>query len=76
MPKGFAHGFAVVSEIAVVLYKCDKLYNPEAERGIIYNDNTLNIDWGLNPDIILVSDKDKTLPELSNAEMNFKYNLK
>lgn len=73
VPKGFAHGFAVISEIAVVLYKCDTFYNPEAERGIIYNDNTLNIDWGLNPDDIVVSDKDKTLPELSNAEMNFKY---
>ena len=71
VPKGFAHGFAVISEVAVVLYKCDKFYNPEAERGIIYNDNTINIDWGLNPDSIIVSDKDKMLPEFSHAEMNF-----
>jgi dTDP-4-dehydrorhamnose 3,5-epimerase len=71
VPKGFAHGFAVISEIAVVLYKCDKFYNPQAERGIIFNDNTLNIDWGLNPDNIIVSDKDKMLPEFSRAEMNF-----
>lgn len=74
VPKGFAHGFAVISEVAIVLYKCDKFYNSGAERGIIYNDNTLNIDWGLDPDIIIVSDKDKMLPEFSHAEMNFKYN--
>jgi dTDP-4-dehydrorhamnose 3,5-epimerase len=71
VPKGFAHGFAVISEVAVVLYKCDKFYNPQAERGIIYNDNDLNIDWGLNADDIIVSDKDKMLPEFSHAEMNF-----
>jgi dTDP-4-dehydrorhamnose 3,5-epimerase len=76
VPKGFAHGFAVISEIAVVLYKCDGFYNPQVERGIIYNDDTLDIDWGLNPDSIIVSDKDKLLPELNNAEMNFKYNPK
>jgi dTDP-4-dehydrorhamnose 3,5-epimerase len=73
VPKGFAHGFAVISEVAVVLYKCDTFYNPQAEKGIIYNDNTINIDWDLHPDVIIVSDKDKTLPELSKAEMNFKY---
>ena len=73
IPKGFAHGFSVISETAVIFYKCDNFYNPVAERGIIYNDNTLNIDWGLDPENIIVSDKDKTLPELSNAEMNSKY---
>ncbi len=76
VPKGFAHGFAVISEVAVVLYKCDTFYNQEAERGIIYNDKTLSIDWGLNPDDIIVSDKDKTLPVLNKAEINFKYNPK
>ena len=73
IPKGFAHGFSVMSETAVFLYKCDNLYNPEADRGIIYNDKILNIDWELPPDDIVVSEKDKSLPELSNAEMNFKY---
>jgi len=76
IPKGFAHGFAVISEIAVVLYKCDNFYNPKADRGIIYNDNALNIDWELHPDIIIVSDKDKMLPKFRYAKMNFKYNVK
>jgi dTDP-4-dehydrorhamnose 3,5-epimerase len=74
IPKGFAHGFAVISETAVILYKCDNFYNPRAERGIIYNDKTLNIDWELHPDIIIVSEKDKKLPEFRHAEMNFKFN--
>lgn len=73
IPKGFAHGFSVISETAVVLYKCDNLYNPEADRGIIYNDKILNINWELPPDTVVVSEKDKSLPELRNAEMNFKY---
>ncbi len=76
VPKGFAHGFAVISETAVILYKCDSFYNPRAERGIIYNDKTLNIDWELHPDIIIVSEKDKKLPEFRYAEMNFKFNSK
>jgi dTDP-4-dehydrorhamnose 3,5-epimerase len=71
--RGFAHGFSVISEIAVILYKCDNFYVPGAERGIIYNDKTLNIDWELNPDIITVSAKDKSLPEFINAEINFEY---
>ena len=73
IPKGFAHGFAVISETAVILYKCDDFYNPQADRGIIYNDKVLNIDWELHPDVILVSEKDKSLPALRDAEMNFKY---
>ena len=71
--KGFAHGFSVLSDIAVILYKCDKFYSPESERGIIYNDKDLNINWGLNPEDIIVSEKDKVLPEFKNSEMNFKY---
>ena len=74
--RGFAHGFSVISEYAVILYKCDNFYVPEAERGIIYNDKSLNIDWELNPDVIIVSGKDNSLPELQNAEINFKYRTK
>lgn len=73
VPRGFAHGFSVISETAVIMYKCDDFYVPEAERGIIYNDKDLNIDWKLASDNILVSDKDRMLPALKDAEMNFKY---
>ena len=55
IPPGFAHGFAVLSKHAVVLYKCDKYYNPDAERGIIYNDPFLNIDWGLDTSEAVIS---------------------
>ena len=72
IPKGFAHGFAVLSDIAVILYKCDEFYYPEADRGINYNDRDLNINWGLNPKDIKVSEKDKLLPVFKHSEMNFK----
>ena len=53
VPKGFAHGFSVLSETAIVFYKCDSFYNPKNERGIIYDDCELAIDWGLaNADIL------------------------
>jgi dTDP-4-dehydrorhamnose 3,5-epimerase len=73
MLKGFAHGFSVISEIAVIMYKCDSFYVPEAERGIIYNDKTLNIEWEIDPSDISVSAKDKSLPGFHDAEMNFIY---
>lgn len=71
IPRGFAHGFSVLSETAVFLYKCDDFYNKEAERGIIFNDPDLNIDWKINPETFLVSPKDKILPSFKNAEINF-----
>jgi dTDP-4-dehydrorhamnose 3,5-epimerase len=71
VPKGFAHGFSVLSETAVVFYKCDEFYNPLAERGILYDDCELNIDWGLPEADILLSKKDRVLPLMKNAEMNF-----
>lgn len=71
IPKGFAHGFCVLSEAATFAYKCDEYYYPEAERGIVYNDPTLGIDWKVKDGDILVSDKDRILPELADAEMNF-----
>lgn len=73
VPKGFAHGFSVLSETAVVFYKCDRFYNPQAERGIIYDDCELSIDWGLANADIQLSKKDGVLPLLKNAEMNFVY---
>lgn len=71
IPKGFAHGFSVLSETVVFAYKCDEYYHPEAEAGIIYNDLTLNIDWKIPENDVKLSEKDKLLPELKNAKMNF-----
>jgi dTDP-4-dehydrorhamnose 3,5-epimerase len=71
VPAGFAHGFSVLSKIAVVFYKCDKLYHPESERGIKYNDQELSIDWNIEPEKMIISTKDKNNPFLKEAEMNF-----
>ncbi len=73
IPEGFAHGFSVLSSTAIILYKCDNFYNPQSERGIIYNDKELNIDWQIKPDKVIVSEKDKILPSLSETDFNFKY---
>ncbi|WP_440953180.1 dTDP-4-dehydrorhamnose 3,5-epimerase [Methanococcoides sp. FTZ1] len=71
IPKGFAHGFSVLSESAVFTYKCDEYYHPELEAGILYNDPSLRIDWKVKDCDIKVSVKDNVLPEMKNAEMNF-----
>ena len=71
IPAGFAHGFSVLSEQAEVFYKCDEFYNPKADGGIIYNDPELNIDWMLNPEEFILSDKDKHHPQLAHAKFNF-----
>ena len=63
IPKGFAHGFVVLSSEAIFSYKVDELYKPELERGIIYNDDTLEIDWQLNYSEFNLSEKDKKLPK-------------
>ncbi len=75
VPKGFAHGFSVLTEYATILYKCDNFYHPESEAGIIYNDKDLNIDWKINPEKALVSGKDLELPTFSNLNSNFVYQL-
>ena len=58
IPRGFAHGFVVLSDVAEFFYKCDNYYYPESELGILYNDPDLNIDWGLATNQIIVSKKD------------------
>lgn len=68
IPRGFAHGFLVLSETATFFYKCDNFYNKESEGGIIYNDAQLNIDWQLKQEELLISEKDTQLPELNNAK--------
>ena len=67
VPRGFAHGFLVLSETATFFYKCDNFYNKESEGGLIYNDATVNIDWQFPTENLLISDKDKVLPNLQNA---------
>lgn len=62
VPRGFAHGFVVLSDTAIFSYKCDNYYNKEAEGGIIYNDTTLNIDWELPIETLIISEKDAILP--------------
>lgn len=71
IPKGFAHGFAVLSDIAIFHYKCDTFYNPASEKGILFNDKSLEIDWHVKPEDAVVSPKDKMLPDFDHAEMNF-----
>jgi dTDP-4-dehydrorhamnose 3,5-epimerase len=67
VPRGFAHGFLVLSNTATFFYKCDNLYNKESEAGIIYNDKTINIDWDFPLEKLIVSEKDKVQPSLENA---------
>jgi dTDP-4-dehydrorhamnose 3,5-epimerase len=62
IPKGFAHGFSVLSKKAEVLYKCDEFYNKESEAGIIYNDEQLGINWEISSEQAVISDKDILLP--------------
>jgi dTDP-4-dehydrorhamnose 3,5-epimerase len=71
IPKGFAHGFSVLSNTAVIQYKCDNLYNPQYERGISLNDPELNIDWRIGDIAPVISDKDLKHPGLKEAEKNF-----
>ncbi len=64
VPKGFAHGFSVLTEKAVVNYKCDEFYQPSSEAGIRYDDPSLGIDWRIESGKQLISDKDSALPFL------------
>ncbi len=68
IPRGFAHGFIVLSDTAEFAYKCDNFYNKDSEGGVIYNDAKLGIDWGLPEDTLIVSEKDKELPVLAEAK--------
>lgn len=73
IPQGFAHGFSVLSDTAVFSYKCDNFYDPAMERGIMYNDPSLNIDWQVPLEEAIISEKDLKHPTLEQAEMNFVY---
>lgn len=73
VPRGFAHGFSVLSETAIFTYKCDNVYNRDAERSINPFDPALGIDWRVNEPNRIVSDKDKVAPLFADAQMNFIY---
>ncbi|MCD4711004.1 MAG: dTDP-4-dehydrorhamnose 3,5-epimerase [Bacteroidales bacterium] len=64
IPGGFAHGLAILSDHATVLYKCDQYYHPESESGIRFDDPDLNIDWRIDPKKVVISEKDRILPYL------------
>jgi len=64
IPAGFAHGYSVLSDHAVVQYKCDQYYRPESEAGIRFDDPELSIDWKIDPEKAIISEKDKKLPYL------------
>ena len=65
IPRGFAHGYVVLSETAEFFYKCDNFYNKASEGGVVYNDSDLNIDWILDESELIISEKDKILPTLN-----------
>ena len=71
VPQGFAHGFSVISETAVVLYKCDQYYNKASEGGIRFDDAQLNIDWGMDLKEAIVSEKDLVLPDFASCNSEF-----
>src|SRR5574343_839448 len=68
IPRGFAHGFLVLSETATFFYKCDNFYNAASEGGIFFNDPTLTIDWTFPIEEMIISEKDQQLPTLENAK--------
>lgn len=76
VPRGFAHGFVVLSEDVIFQYKCDNFYAPQYEGAILWDDPSLGIDWKIDPKEVLLSEKDKNSPLLKDAEWLFNYNEK
>jgi len=75
VPRGFAHGFVVTSENTIFSYKCDNYYSPEHDRGVLFNDPALAIEWGIEVSKLILSDKDKKQPLLKEAVDLFDYNV-
>lgn len=73
VPKGFAHGFCVLSEEAIFQYKCDEFYHPEAEGAIAWNDPDIAIQWPVEAENVVLSEKDKHHPNLKDFDTPFKY---
>ena len=74
IPRGFAHGFSVLSESVVFQYKCDNFYAPDSEGALAWNDPDLGIDWRIPPEKAILSDKDRRHPRLKDADWLFDYN--
>ena len=75
VPRGFAHGFAVLSEEAVFQYKCDNFYAPQAEGALAWDDPDIGIEWGIPVDKIILSEKDKNHPSLTESIELFDYSI-
>lgn len=75
VPRGFAHGFAVLSETAIFQYKCDNFYHPEADGGISILDDSLGIDWHIPTDHAILSEKDTKHPLLKDFDSPFDFNV-
>jgi dTDP-4-dehydrorhamnose 3,5-epimerase len=71
IPRGFAHGYSVLTDTAEILYKCDNLYDKSSEGGVSYKDPSLEIDWKIDLDKAIVSEKDQQQPLLANAVIRF-----
>lgn len=75
IPRGFAHGFAVLSDVAVFQYKCDNYYAPQADGGISIDDSSLGIDWRIDPAKAILSEKDMRHPLLADFDSPFDYSI-
>jgi dTDP-4-dehydrorhamnose 3,5-epimerase len=75
VPRGFAHGFVVLSDVATFFYKCDNYYNKSSECGIIFNDPQLGIDWKLSDELLVLSEKDLELPTLNEITDHLMFKL-
>lgn len=75
VPRGFAHGFAVLEDDTIFAYKVDNYYSPENDRGILFSDEALGIDWGIAKDELLLSEKDTKQPKLFETEDIFDYKV-
>lgn len=75
IPRGFAHGFAVLSDVAVFQYKCDNYYHPEADGGISIQDESFGIDWRIDPARAILSEKDTKHPHLADFNSPFDFNI-
>jgi dTDP-4-dehydrorhamnose 3,5-epimerase len=75
VPRGFAHGFVVLSESAIFAYKCDNYYAPEYDRGILFDDSNIDIDWIIDHAKLQLSDKDKNQPLLKDTTDLFEYGV-
>lgn len=73
IPRGFAHGYSVLSEVAEVFYKCDAYYHKDSEAGVLWNDATLQIDWKVPADKVVVSEKDTLHPVIDDCKNNFSF---